>query len=138
WDRPRWEFRRIIDKSKFVEGAFDSDITLVNWGVNDYNGGPICEVPEDEVERHLKAAKLLSLSFLYWMQTTAPRPEGGNGYPGLRLRKDVVGTEDGRSKFPYVRESRRIKAVFTVLEQHVCREARGSAKAEPFFDSVGI
>ena len=67
------------------------------------------------------------------------------GWPGLRLRTDIVGTEDGLAKYPYIRESRRIKAEFTVLEQHVEREARiqltGKSReevtAEPF-RPVGI
>ena len=67
--------------------------------------------------RHLGDAKQLSLSLLYWLQTEAPRPDGGTGFPGLRLRPDVVGTEDGLAKTPYVRESRRIRAVTTVTEQ---------------------
>jgi hypothetical protein len=81
----------------------------------------------------------LSLSFLYWMQTEAPRLGGGQGYPGLRLREGVVGTGDGLAKHPYVRESRRIEAEFTVLEQHVGVEARGELEgAEVFHDSVGL
>jgi hypothetical protein len=44
-----------------------------------------------------------------------------------------------RSKYPYIRESRRIQAEFTVLEQHVAIAARGSLQgAERFADSVGI
>ena len=39
---------------------------------------------------------------------------------------------------PYIRESRRIKAEFTVLEQHLSTECRGTEEAEPFTDSVGI
>ena len=58
------------------------------------------------------------------MQTAAPRPDGGQGWKGLRLRPDIVGTEDGLAKSPYIRESRRIQAEFTVLEQHVGTEAR--------------
>ena len=43
------------------------------------------------------------------------------------------------AKQVYVRESRRIRAEFTVLEQHVGVEARpGIEGAEPFPDSVGI
>jgi hypothetical protein len=74
------------------------------------------------------------------MQTEAPRHDGGGaGYPGLRLRKDVVETHDGLAKFIYVRESRRIKAEFTILEQHVGVEARkGLQGAAIFHDSVGI
>lgn len=53
-----------------------------------------------------------------------------------------MGTEDGMAKYPYVRETRRIKALFTILEEHVGRENRkivsGQDKAADFFDSVGI
>ena len=76
---------------------------------------------------------------IYWMQTDAPRPEGGYGYPGLRPRGDMLGSSDHLAQAPYIRESRRIKAEFTVLEQHVGVEARGDIQgAEPFHDTVGI
>ncbi len=134
----RWEYRRLIDKQNFVEGAFASDITLVNWPQNDYWLGPIYDVDDELRQKHLHGAKQLSLSFLYWMQTEAPRPDGKQGYKGLRLRKDVVGTEDGLAMYPYIRESRRIKAEFTVLEQHISPDIRGSKSAASFDDSVGI
>lgn len=133
-----WRYRRIIDKTNFAEGTFPSDITIVNWQQNDYWLGPIIDVSEEERKRHLEGGKQLSLSLLYWLQTEAPRPDGERGYPGLRLRKDVVGTEDGLAMYPYVRESRRIKAEFTVLEQHVSADARPDGKAETFSDSVGV
>lgn len=118
---------------------YPSDITLVNWPQNDYWLGPLVGFPDAERERHLRAARQLSLSLLYWMQTEAPRHDGGVGYPGLRLRRDVAGTRDGLAKHVYVRESRRIRAEFTVLEQHVGVEARGDVEgAEPFPDSVGV
>lgn len=133
-----WDFRQIIDAGNFVPGTYESSITIVNWPQCDYFLGPIIEVEPDEAEKHLEAAKQLSLSLLYWLQTEAPRPDGGVGYPGLRLRADVVGTEDGLAKYPYIRESRRIRAVFTVTEEHVGRDQRQSEKAEYFHDSVGI
>ena len=133
-----WLYRRIIDKNNFAPGTFESDITLVNWPQIDYWLGPIFEVSEEERKKHLYQAKQLSLSFLYWMQTEAPRPDGKVGYPGLRLRKDIFGTEDGLAMYPYIRESRRIKAEFTVLEQHVCPECREDNAAEKFYDSVGV
>ncbi|GAA3412287.1 FAD-dependent oxidoreductase [Paenibacillus hodogayensis] len=133
-----WRYRRIIDMTNFRDGTFHSDITIVNWQQNDYWLGPIIDVSEEERNRHLESAKQLSLSLLYWMQTEAPRPDGKAGYPGLRLRRDVVGTEDGLAMYPYIRESRRIKAEFTVLEQHICPEARMDGRAEPFPDSVGV
>ena len=75
------------------------------------------------------------------MQTEAPRLDGSSspGYPGLRLRPDVTGYgPDGLALHAYVRESRRIKAKFTVCEQHVSLAIRGKHGAERFPDSVGI
>src|SRR5439155_276605 len=126
-----WMFRRIADKANFAPGTYASDITLVNWPQIDYVEGNLCEVSEEEAKRHLERAKQLSLSFLYWLQTEAPRPDGSTGRRGLRLRRDVVGTLDGLAKYPYVRESRRIKAAFTIVEQHVGTEARQKLTGKP-------
>lgn len=131
-------YRRIIDSRNFEEGFYPGDITLVNWPQNDYWLGSVIDVSAEEREQHLWDAKQLSLSLLYWLQTEAPRPDGGQGYPGLRLRPDIVGTYDGLAMYPYIRESRRIKAEFTVLEQHVSTACRPDGKAEQFHDSVGI
>lgn len=135
---PLFIYRRIIDRANFVPGAYLSDITLVNWVQNDYMLGNVYDVPEGEARKHREQARQLSLSLLYWLQTEAPRPDGKQGYPGLRLRPDVTGTEDGLAQAPYIRESRRIKAEFTVLEQHVSTAVRGERGAEAFPDSVGI
>ncbi len=139
-----WNYRRIINKDNFRPSAFASDITVVNWPQNDYLLGSLTEVNPAEYKKHIKNAKQLSLSLLYWLQTEAPNPEKGYGWPGLRLRRDIMGTEDGLAKFPYVRESRRIRALFTILEEHVGKENRsitaGSAagkRAAAFHDSVG-
>ena len=135
-----WHYRRILYQGHFRKGNFRSDISLVNWPHIDYWLKPLLGVSESEKQAALHGARQLSLSFLYWMQTEAPRHDGlGNGYPGLRLRADVVGTSDGMAKQIYVRESRRIRAEFTVLEGHVGVEQRGELiGAEPFADSVGI
>ncbi|MBL9202077.1 MAG: FAD-dependent oxidoreductase [Opitutaceae bacterium] len=141
-----FRYRRILDRTNFAPGTYRGDITLVNWPQNDYMLGNLCEVTPAEAARHLDAAKQLSLSWLYWLQTACPRPDGGTGWKGLRLRPDIVGTEDGLAKYPYVRESRRIRAEFTVTENHVGTAARAKltgkpeaeVSAEPFTDSVGI
>ncbi|HLH55037.1 MAG TPA: FAD-dependent oxidoreductase [Verrucomicrobiae bacterium] len=139
-----WAYRRICDKTMFTPGTCPSDISLVNWPQNDFLLGNLCDVTEIEASRNIARAKQLSLSLLYWLQTEAPRPDGGTGWPGLRLRPDIVGTEDGLAMQPYIRESRRIRAEFTVLEQHVGTEARTKAgapsplRATNFSDSVGI
>ncbi|MDF2661292.1 MAG: dependent oxidoreductase [Paenibacillus sp.] len=131
-------YRRLIDKNNFATGAFDSDISLVNWPQNDYWLGPVIDVSEEQKHANLDAAKQLSLSLLYWMQTEAPRHDGKTGYPGLRLRKDVAGTEDGLAMAPYIRESRRIRAEFTVIENHLNPQLRKDGRSESYVDSVGI
>lgn len=133
-----WEYRRIIDKNQFEPGFFEGDISLINWPQNDYWLGPIIDVSEKEREENLEKAKQLSLSLLYWLQTEAPRKDGGKGYPGFRLRSDIVGTEDGLAKFPYIRESRRIKALHTVVEEDINAELREEAGIKKVPDSVGI
>ncbi|RPA69408.1 FAD-dependent oxidoreductase [Cyclobacteriaceae bacterium YHN15] len=141
-----WLYRRILHQENFKKGFYQGDITLVNWPQNDYIPGNIVDVSEEEFQKHFYGGKQLSLSLLYWLQTEAPRPDGGKGWQGLRLRNDVMGTEDGMAKYPYVRESRRIKALFTVLEEHVGKEQRtlvsglsgDNLKSAEFHDSVGI
>jgi hypothetical protein len=137
--RDFWHYRRIFNKGNYPEGAFASDVTLVNWPQHDYWQGPVIGVSEEERDRHLEGARQQSLSLLYWMQTEAPNVDGGYGYPGLRLRGDIVGTRDGLAKYVYIREGRRIRAEFTVLEGHVGVEQRaGLDGPEKFADSVGV
>jgi hypothetical protein len=140
-----WTYRRILDPKNFRPGSYagSTGVTIVNWPQNDYLLGPLVGVPADEASRHVDRAKQLSLSLVYWLQTECPRPDGGSGWPGLRLRPDMVGSSDGLAKYPYIRESRRIAAEFTVLERFVGTEARreadGPEVAEATFpDSVGV
>ncbi len=135
-----WHFRRILYKGHYPDGTFRSDITLVNWPQIDYWLKPLLGVSEEVKQAALRECQQLSYSLLYWMQTEAPRHDGiGYGYPGLRLRHDVVGTTDGMAKYVYVREARRILSEFTVLEEHVGVQQRaGMNCAEQFDDSVGI
>ncbi len=141
-----WIYRRIADRANFGPGLYASSITLVNWPQNDYWLGDLVTAAPAERTRLLDAAKQLSFSFLYWMQTEAPRPDGGAGWKGLRLRKDIVDTRDGMAKSAYIRESRRVLADFTILEEHVGLDMRTKATnkpgaeiaAEVFPDSVGV
>lgn len=132
-----WTFRRIRYGGHYRDPV--TDITLVNWPQADYWLGPITGVSPAARAEHLAAARELTRCLVHWLQTDAPRPDGGTGYPGLRLAGDVLGTEDGLARRPYIRESRRIRAEFTVLEQHVGVAARGDRRgAEWFPDAVGI
>lgn len=141
-----WLYRRIIHRNNFQPGTFQSDITLVNWPQNDFTLGNITDVPASVRKDNLYKAKQQSLSLLYWLQTEVPRPDGKQGWKGLRIRKDITGTEDGLAKYPYIRESRRIRAEYTIKEQDISRKAREKVTgnsgddllAKSYHDSVGI
>jgi hypothetical protein len=136
--KPWWTFRRILDRTNFLDGFARSDITIVNWPQNDYWLEPVCPVDDSKSHNPVAAARNLSLGLLYWLQTEAPRPDGGIGYPGLRLRHDVAGgTSDGLAQAPYIRESRRILAERTVTELDIAYGARPDGPTE-FEDSVGV
>ena len=135
-DTNLWTFRRIAARRHFEPGAYASDICLVNWPMIDYFEGSVIDVPD--ADKHLAAAKELSQSVFYWLQTEAPRPDGGAGFPGLRLRGDLLGSTDGLAQAPYIRESRRIKAEYTVVEQDLSVAVRGERDAVEYDDSVGV
>jgi hypothetical protein len=137
-DDDLWVFRRILARETMRDGVLASDVTLVNWPMIDYWGGTLLDPDPVARSKEIEAAKQLSLSMLYWLQTEAPRPDGGTGWPGLRLRPDITGTPDGFAKAPYIRESRRIRALYTVTEQDLALEFRGDAGAVRYPDSVGI
>ncbi|KAF5007348.1 hypothetical protein FDECE_6329 [Fusarium decemcellulare] len=138
-DMNLWTFRRIAAKDNFRPGAYQSDICLVNWPMIDYFEKPIIDVSEDELQQRLKNAASLSYSMLYYLQTECPRADGkGTGYPGLRLRGDITGTEHGLAMAPYIRESRRIKSITRVVEQDLSLKVRGDKGAVHYPDSVGV
>ena len=130
-----WSYRRIISRANFEPGFFRSDVTLVNWPMNDYLEGAVYGVPD--ADDHVRRAGQLSLSLLYWLQTGAPRPDGGRGYPGLRLRPDITGTSTGLAQAPYIREGRRIRALTTVREQDIAVAHRDGG-ALHYDNSVGV
>jgi hypothetical protein len=137
-DTNLWTFRRIAARRNFLPGLYASDICLVNWPMIDYLEGSIIDVPEAEKARHLTAAAELSYSVFYWLQTEAPRPDGGRGFAGLRLRGDITGTDHGLAMAPYIRESRRILPVTRILEQDLSYAIRGDRGAVHYRDSIGV
>lgn len=137
-DENLWTFRRIAARRNFVPGSYPSDICLVNWPMIDYLEGSVIDVPEEEKARHLKAAAELSYSVFYWLQTEAPRADGGAGFRGLRLRGDVTGTAHGLAMAPYIRESRRIRPVTRIVEQDLSFAVRGDKGAVHYRDSIGV
>jgi hypothetical protein len=105
----------------------------------DFLEGDLLTCSAAERAQRIARARELSLSLVRWLQTEAPRPDGGVGWPGLKLRGDLLGTADGLAMAPYIREARRIRAVTTIREQDVSASFRpGETLAERYEDSVGI
>jgi hypothetical protein len=135
---PFWTYRRLIDAGQFTDPDFPYDLAMINWPGNDFRRGNLNDTSPEEALQALRAAKSLSLGFCYWLQSECPRDDGGAGYPELLLRPDVMGTPDGFSKYPYIRESRRIRALTTVREQDIAAARQPGARAVYFPDSGGI
>lgn len=132
-----WTYRRLLAKRVFGS-ALEHEITMFNWPGNDYRETSILDAPALKAAQALQDAKRVSLGFLYWLQTEAPTTADQRGAPELRLRTDIMGSSDGLSKHPYIRESRRIKARKTIVEQEVSAAHQPGVRAAHFSDSVGI
>ena len=125
WDL--WLYRRILARKLMRTDVTGSDVTLVNWPQIDYWDSPAARRGRpDRRPPRWPSRDSCRCPLLYWLQTEAPRPDGGAGYPGLRLRADVTGTADGLAKEPYIREARRIQAAV-----HRARAARRGRRARP-------
>ncbi|XVO23549.1 MAG: FAD-dependent oxidoreductase [Betaproteobacteria bacterium] len=111
------------------------DVSLINWAQNDYGITPLLDgpIPERDV---VAAAKELSASLVYWLQTDAPNADGGRGYPTLQLAADVLGT-DGYAQQVYVRESRRIVGLDCLTQSQILVNPAESGVAVPNAVAVG-
>lgn len=130
-----WTYRRIRDGRHFTDGG--AEVSIVNWPQHDYFGGPVVGVAAEVRDRHLTGARQLTLSWLYWLQSEAPREDGGTGFPELKPATGTFDTPDGLALRPYLREGRRILARTTVLEQDIAYDVRPDGP-RLFADSVGI
>lgn len=137
---PFWTYRRLLSAQLLDPHSKRGlhDVAMINWNSNDYHWRSIIDVSNAERDEILDEAKRLSLGFLYWLQTECPRDDGGFGYPELKLRPDVMGTDDGLSKAPYIRESRRIVALKRIVAHEILAASRPDAKQAVFEDSVGV
>ena len=120
-------YRRIVASHHFKDGFAPKDITLINWPQNDYFMDNVFESKDDAY--NLEMSRQLTLSLIYWLQT-----EGG--YRGLGINRDVLGTKDGLAKQPYIRESRRIRAKYTVTAEKIIDNGDSSPVNLP--QSVGV
>lgn len=126
---PFFSWRRLINAKNFA-GEPAADLALMNWPRQDYAAESILDKAPGEMARILQTAKRVSYAFLYWMQNDLGRKE-------VKLRNDQMDTADGLSKYPYIRESRRIRAQGRVVEQDIVEEQQPGPRARWFEDSVG-
>lgn len=127
-----WSYRRVIDPKNYSDDTV-KEVSLINWPANDFILGNIFE--DDDAEQNKELAKEQTMCLVYWLQNEAPRKDGGKGY-AVKLRPDIMGTEDGLAKAPYIRESRRIVAKHQICEHMVSKRAN---EVPPVVeDSVGV
>jgi hypothetical protein len=125
---PFFPWRRVLDARNFESGA-PHDVALINWPRQDYAAESPLDREPIELAKILQRAKQTSQAFLYWLE---------QGYPELQLRADLMGTPDGMSKYPYIRESRRIVAQTRVAEQDIVEDYQKGPRARWFADSIGV
>jgi len=134
-----WGYRRYISASNFNDPAFPCDLSMLNMGANDYQGGTLPTGDPARDATIIAAARQASLAYVYWLQTECPRDDGsGAGYPNLKVRGDEFGTSDGTAAQPYIRESRRIKALYTIVQQDVDPNQNTGPRGKNYDDSCGI
>ena len=131
-----WTFRRIAARRLFEPGTYASDICLVNWPMIDYFEHPVIDVPDAGRPSRRGEGAVAVRPVLAADRGASTRRR--HRYPGLRLRGDVTGSEDGLAQAPYIRESRRIRAEYTVVEQDLSLAVRGDKGAVTYADTVGI
>lgn len=133
---PFWAYRCVIDQRNFADPAIRYSRAVINVNSNDYHGSNIVGSPRRE--EIIEEARGLSRAYLHWLRTEAPRDEGGQGYPELRLVPEATGTSDGFAQAPYVREGRRLRACELVVEEDIAAHAQTGSRARHFANSVGL
>ena len=134
-------WRRLLDSRNFQSGV-PRDVALMNWPRQDYAAESPLDREPDELAAIFQRAKQTSSAFLYWLQHDVARDaqeqeQQRRGYPELTMRSGVMGTDDGLSKYPYIRESRRMIARGSVREQDIVDYLQTGARSRKFDDSVG-
>ncbi len=118
--RPFFSWRRIKSPN----------VALMNWPRQDYHEESILDRTPADQARILQQAKRTSYAFLAWLQHDL-------GHPELKFLPEQMGTADGLSMYPYIRESRRMVARETVREQDIVAEFQPGLRARHFPASAG-
>lgn len=134
-----WTYRRLVAKDQFVAGAFPSDISMINWPGNDVCDSNYLSADPLAAARALQHGKQVAVGFAWWLRHESPRDSGeGKGVDNLVLRGDMMGSADGLSQYPYIRESRRMESFRMLREQDVAAPWNPGVRAHHFDDTAGI
>lgn len=126
-----WRYRRVVSAAQWQarpHHPHPGDVTLLNWAQNDYALRPLLDGPLSMAQVQAQARDL-TLCLLHWLQTEAPRPAGGQGFPEWQPAPDLLGTADGLAQQTYVRESRRIVGRETLTQNDVSAAPRQRSDA---------
>jgi hypothetical protein len=115
-----WSYRRLNAAA---------DLSMINWPGNDVCDARYLSADPAEAARALQHGKQVALGFAWWLAQEAPP---------MTLRLDLLGTADGLSQYPYIRESRRLESVRVVREQDIAGPPSEGVRATQFADSAGI
>jgi len=134
-----WVYRRSVDAALFDPAKYPEDRAMINWSSNDHCDANLLS-NDPLLEAHaLQDAKRASLGFAWWIRHEVPRDDQtGKGYPELAVLAHAMGSEDGLSQHPYIRESRRIIPLRTIVEEDLAIDFQPGARAAQYPDSVGI
>ncbi len=109
-DRKLWPMAKMMTYGKLPHAKY-----MINWPIygNDYYLNVI-EMSREEREEALKAAKLHTLRYVYYLQHEL-------GYKNLGLADDEFSTDDLLPYIPYYRESRRIAGEVLFTLNHISK-----------------
>ena len=129
---PFWTYRRVRDAAALG----GDELAVINWPGNDFVGRDL--VSADDPGEVVAEARALTLAFVHWLQTEAPRDDGGRGHPELQPAPEALDTCDGLAAEPYVREARRLRARTRVLADDILPDPARGARGRTYADSGGI
>jgi hypothetical protein len=115
-----WDYRR-LNAAK--------ELAMINWPGNDVCAPDYLSADPLAAAHALQLGKQVALGFAWWIAQEAPP---------MTLRTDLLGTGDGLSQYPYIRESRRLESIYVVREQDIADPNSPGVRARDFPDSAGI
>ncbi len=134
-----WRYRRSVDAARFDRTVYPEDRAMINWSSNDHCDANLLSDNPLLQAHALQDAKRRSLGFAWWIRHQVARDDQtASGYPELQVLPHAMGSVDGLSQHPYIRESRRIVPLRTVVEEDLAVDFQAGARAVHYPDAVGI